>query len=118
MGALALLLQPPPLADPEPVLLVDHRQGQAVERHVLLEQRVGADRDLDGARGQGPQLLGPRRAFVAAGEQEHAHALGLQGAGNRLEVLTRQDLGRGHEHRLQPGLGRIGHGQHGDYCLA
>ena len=48
------------LGDAEPVLLVDHRQGQGVEGDVVLEERVGADRDRRRAAGQRRQLLGAR----------------------------------------------------------
>ena len=49
MHGRALLLQPLALTDAEAVLLVDDRQVQPVEGHVVLEERMSPDRDLCGA---------------------------------------------------------------------
>ncbi len=118
MRVLALVLHSPPLVHPEAVLLVDDGQAQPGERHIVLEQGVGAHGDLGLARGQRRQLPGPRRALVATGQQHHAHALGLERGGDGVEMLASEDLGRRHQSRLQPGVGGVGHGQHADHGLA
>jgi hypothetical protein len=46
----------------EMLLLVDHHEAEPLERHALAEQRVGADRDVDGSIRK--PLLDPRR-FLA-----------------------------------------------------
>ena len=45
-------------------------RARPLEGDVVLEQGVGADGDGALARGEGRQLLRPRRALVAAGEQD------------------------------------------------
>ena len=47
VGLDALALQGHPLVQAEPMLLVDDRERQVVERHALLHQRVGPDRQVD-----------------------------------------------------------------------
>ena len=42
-------LEPLLVLDAEPLLLVDDHQPQVLERHVLLDDPVGADQDIDGA---------------------------------------------------------------------
>ena len=44
---LAQLLEPLLLLDAEPLLLVDHHQPQVLEEHVLAEDPVRADQDVD-----------------------------------------------------------------------
>ena len=102
----------------EAVLLVDHRQAQVLERDVLLEQRVRADRELGVAAGQPLQGGLPGLALVSAGQQQDLDARGL---GQRLDggvVLPGQDLGRCHEGGLAAGLDRRQHGEQGDHRLA
>ena len=41
------LLEPLLRRDPEPLLLVDHHEAEVPERHVLRQQPVGADHDVD-----------------------------------------------------------------------
>ena len=51
LGRRALLLQRDPLVHAEPVLLVDDGEGEVGEPHALLDQRVGADHQVDGPVG-------------------------------------------------------------------
>ncbi len=118
MRAFAFVLQPAPLAHAEAVLLVDDGEGQPGEEDVVLEEGMGADRDLGLARRQRPQLLGPAGTLIAACEQHHPDVLGLEWLGDGLVVLARQDLCRGHQRRLQAGVRRVRHGQHGHHGLA
>ena len=53
----------------ETVLLVDHRERQVVELHLLLEQGVGADRQRRFAASQALQRGVPRLALVAPGQE-------------------------------------------------
>ena len=48
MGVLRLLGQGRPLVHAEPVLLVRHHQAQLPVLHVLRQQGVGADAQVDG----------------------------------------------------------------------
>ena len=50
----------------EAVLLVDDGEGQVLERHVRLEQRVRADQDVDVAGREPLQQLGAGAALLAA----------------------------------------------------
>ena len=118
VDGLALGLQPLALGHAEPVLFVDDRQLQVLEADVVLEEGMGADRDLHGAGRQGAQLLGPRRALVAAGQQDGGDPVLGQRAGDGLEMLAGEDLGRGHQRALAAAGGDVGHGQHGDDGLA
>jgi len=79
VDGLTLGLQPLALADAEAMLFVDDGELQLVEGYVVLEEGVGADRHLGCAGRQRAQLLGPGRALVAAGEQDHADAVGGEG---------------------------------------
>jgi hypothetical protein len=127
--------------DPEPVLLVDHRHGQVLELHPLLDQRVGSDHQVDLAGSDplqhaGPALAGDARRQHPVGElpvgplvAQDQLALGpvlahLVGAHRReelahlQEVLRGQDLGRGHDGRLVAGLDRDHRRVQGDHRLA
>ena len=57
-----LVAQRRPLLDTEPVLLVDDDRAEAVEVDALLDQRVGADHDVDRAVGE----AGEHRPAVGA----------------------------------------------------
>ena len=56
----------------EAMLLVDDRQRQVAERHVVLKQRMRADDDIDLAGGELRQDLRPFAPALAPGEQRHA----------------------------------------------
>ena len=106
------------LLDTEPVLLVDHHDAQAGEAHLVGEQRVGADHEIDGARPQPLVELGALPGRGAVGEQRHrqgprtVQALGVgdvevgEERAHSEEVLLRQDLGGGHERPLVTALDR------------
>ena len=109
-------LQPLLVLDAEPLLLVDDHQPQVLERHVLLEDAVGADQDVDAAGGRrlrtsrisrlGPEpvddldrereLRHPRReaAVVLLGQDGRRHQHGdLLARVDRLERRADGDLG-------------------------
>jgi len=54
----ALRGQRQPFAHPKTMLFVDHRQRQRLEHHVVLDQRMGADQQIDLAG------LKPRQQFA------------------------------------------------------
>ena len=82
------------LAHAEAVLLVDDRQAQTGELHILLQQAVGADDDVDLALGH---LFERRRLFLGAAKArqfgEPDRPVG-EAVGEGLEVLLGQQRGR------------------------
>ncbi len=103
------------LVDAEAVLLVDHRQRQVAVFDRVLEQRMGADDDLDGAVLDAAQQAGALLALDRAGQQrDRQRAQVGQGA----VVLLGQHLGRRHQGGLLAGLHRAQHRQQRDQGLA
>ena len=92
------LLEPLLVRHAEALLLVDDDQPQIMELHILGQQPVGADHDVDL-----PRLSGRRRisscclARAEAGEQLHVHGEALHAPQDGLVVLPGQD-GGGHQH--------------------
>ncbi len=106
------------MTHPEPLLLVDHDQAEVAELHVLLEEAVRADDDVDralrGAAQRGFQVFGrlePADDAHRDGERRKALREGF-------EVLL-SEQGGGHEHRgLSVVLDCLEGGAHGDLGLA
>ncbi|HMS79742.1 MAG TPA: hypothetical protein PKC20_09460, partial [Burkholderiaceae bacterium] len=63
-----LVAQPRPLSHAEAMLLIDNGQRQILEDHLVLDQRVGADQQVDLAVRQTRDDLAAFLAFLAAGE--------------------------------------------------
>lgn len=104
--------------DAETVLLVDHGKDQIVEGDGLLEQRVGADDDVDLAACQAGQRIRAFAALLATGEDGDAKPyLGGKRRDGR-KMLARQDFGRCHQGCLAAGLDGTRHGQQRDDSLA
>ena len=85
------------MGHPEPLLLVDHEQAEVAERHVLAEQPVGADHDVDLA---GLHVLDDLLLLGVAHEAaEHLHRDGerREPLAERDEVLLGEERRR-HEH--------------------
>ncbi len=102
-----------PLLDPEPVLLVDHREPEAPERHRFLDQCVCPDYE---SRRSGGDPLACRRLLRRAEPADQE----LRPQGERLEQLRQgrvmllgEELGRRHDHRLVVVLDREQHGEQG-----
>ena len=89
-----------------------------MEVHALLEERVGADQDVDLAGGQCRQCPLSRPPRVSPGEQGEGDAAALQQSAERIRVLVRQQLGRHHQRGLRAGLHRDQHGEQRDHGLA
>ncbi len=77
---LALVHQRQPLMHAEAVLLVDDGEREILEHHLVLEQRMGADQNVDVARGEAGEALGALLAALAAGEDFGADAGGFSPA--------------------------------------
>ena len=98
-------LDPLLVAHTEPVLLVHHEETEVLEDHVLGEEAMGADHDVDRAPRQAldDRLLLP--GTPEAREQLHAGWERPEALAEGVEVLLRQH-GRGHQHG---GLAAVGH---------
>ena len=88
----------------EAVLLVDDGEREIAERHLVLEQRVGADQEIDLAEREPVERLGALAAALAPGQDRDAEAglLGQRRDGG--EVLAGEDFGRRHQRGLAAGL--------------
>ena len=100
------------------MLFVDHGQRQRLEDHVVLDQRVGADQEIDLAGLQPRQDLAPLLALLAAGQDRHPQARAFGQRGDGLDVLAREDFGRRHQRGLLAGLGDGGRGEQRHHRLA
>ena len=101
---LALAGEREALMHAEAVLLVDDGEREVAERHLVLEQRMGADQKIDLAERQAVERFGALLAALAAGQDGDADAglLGERRDGG--EVLANQDFGRRHQRGLPAGL--------------
>ena len=90
------------------MLLVDHHQPELGERHVLLDDRLRADDQVDLAGGDQLQQCASRwLGGQPAGQLRAADLAGGQQPLERQGVLPGEDFGGGHQH----GLVAVGHGQ-------
>ena len=106
------------LVDAEAVLLVDHRDGEPVERDRLLDQRVGADQEPQLARAQLAQEVGAAAAGRRPGEQRGRDERARHERLQRGEVLLGERLGGRHQRRLRPVLDGAQHRVQRDHRLA
>ena len=111
---LALAGERKPLVHAEAMLLVDDGEREIAECDLVLEQRVGADQQIDLAECEAVERVGALLAAFAAGQDRDANAglLGQRRDGG--EMLARQDFGRRHQRGLAAGLdhGRGGEQRH------
>ena len=114
----ALAGQRQALPHAEAMLLVDDGEPQAVEGHLVLEERVRADGELRLAAGDGLQRGLLRARLEAAGEPAHLHAQRLQPVRELEVVLLGEDLGGRHERHLPAVLDRLQGRQRRDQRLA
>ena len=107
------------LVDAEAVLLVDDRDGEPVERHGVLDQRVRADQQLELARSRACRA---GRRGGAPGVEPVSSAAGTSSPGisalQRREVLLGERLGGRHQRRLRAVLDRAQHRVQRDHGLA
>ncbi len=113
----ALLAQGQALLDAETVLFIDDHQGQALELHLVLEQRMGAHHH--GAAGSDLlQRTGARLALELAGQPGDLQPQWRQPLAEVEEVLLGENLRGGHQCHLVAGLQRLQRSQGGDHRLA
>ena len=93
---LAFGLQPRPFGHTEAVLLVYDGEAQVFEMHIILKQGVGADSDGCISLGERQQLGSAGDALISPGQENGAYPCSLKRLCDGLEVLARQDFGRGH----------------------
>ena len=115
---LALLRQRQPLMHAEAVLLVDDREREIAERDILLEQRMGADQQIDVAEREPVENFLALAAALAPGEDGDANAGGLRQRGDGVEMLAGENLGRRHEGGLPAGFDHGGGGHQRHHGLA
>ena len=118
IDGLALGGEREPLPDAEPMLLVDHRKPEIGERDALLEERVGADRDVDFAVRQCGERGAARRRPVAPGHEPDAQADPLGERRHPLVMLAGEDFGRRHHRRLPSRFDHVRHRDQRDHRLA
>jgi hypothetical protein len=106
------------LAHAEAVLLVDDDDREAVEAHVLLDERVGPDDERQLAAGELVQGVAAAGLRGRARQQRDPHGLARQQTLERREVLLGEHLGRRHEGRLHVVLDRAQDRVQGDDGLA
>ena len=113
------VLQHRPLPHAELVLLVDHHQAELGETHVLLDDRLRADDQVDLAGGD---LLPAARPAALAGIPPVSCArrtwLAASSRSERQGVLPGEDFRGGHEHGLVAVGHRQQHGVDGHHRLA
>ena len=97
------------VAHAEAVLLVDHQQAQALELHVLGQQLVRADHDVDAAVGHARQRGNGFLAGAKARQLGHLDRPLAEAVADRLVVLLGQQRGR----RQQRDLLAAEHGDEG-----
>ena len=102
----------------EAVLFVDHRETQIAEAHVLGEDRVRADHDVDQPLFERFERHRARSAALASGEDRKLYARGLGHRFQRGQVLARENLRRRHERALAARFDRVEQRHHCDHGLA
>ncbi len=110
--------EPQALMHAETVLFIHHGQHKVLIGDAVLEQRMGADDDLRFARGHALLDLAALLALGAAGQHFHREAHGLREFGDGGVMLTGENFGRRHQHRLSAGLHRRRHGHQRHQRLA
>ena len=100
------------------MLFIDHGQGQVGEVDAGLEQRVGADRDVDLATGDARQAVLLGLAFGRGGDPGDLHAERFQPFVHFQIELFGQNFGRRHHRHLAARRQRRQQGERRDQRLA
>ena len=100
------------------MLFVDDGQRQRLEHDVVLDQRMGADQEIDLAGLEPRQDLAALLALFAAGEDRDPQPGAFGQRRDGLDVLARQNFGRRHQRRLLAGFGHGGGRQQRHHGLA
>ena len=113
-----LAAQLQPLRNPEAVLLVDDRETEPRQEHLVLEQCVRADREHRRSAGERRERLLARLRRKSAGKPRDLDRQALEPLRELAKMLFRQDLGGRHEGDLPPRLDRLQRRQRRDDRLA
>ena len=100
------------------MLLVDHREPEIGERDALLDQRMGADGDVDFALRQFGERGAARRSPVPAGDEPDPQADRFSERRQPVIVLAGEDFGRRHHRRLASRFDHVRHRHQRDDGLA
>ena len=106
MGLETLGEQAVALTHAETVLFIHHHQAQPIELDRVLQQGMGAHKQLELAVGEILQQAPALASRGRAGEQVEAHMELGEPKGQSLQVLLRQHLGGSHQGPLPAGLHR------------
>ncbi len=106
------------LVHAEAMLLVDDREREVAELDLVLEQRMGADQEVDVAEGELLEDVAALAAALAAGEDGDADAGGGGERRDGVEMLARQDFGRRHQRGLPAAFDHGGGGEQRHHGLA
>ena len=108
---LALGSQRQSLLDAEAVLLVHDRKRERAERHLFLNESVGAEHDPGRPRRDPLEHRAALLARLAAGQPGERDAERRDPLGELAEMLLGEDFGRRHHRRLRPVLHRAQAGE-------
>ena len=116
--AAGLRLELVALLHAEAVLLVDDHEAEIGEFDRLLDQGVRPDHDPRLARPDLLERVPPALRREGPGQQRHRHPDAVEESGDRPEVLASEQVRRGEECALAPGLRRSGQRPGSDRGLA
>ena len=106
------------LLDAEAVLLVDDHETEVEKLHPVFYQRVGADKQVYRSRSDAFEYLAAFAAPRGTREHGHPHVETLDHAGDRGEVLAREELRGGHHAGLESVVDGQQHRHEGHQGLA
>ena len=118
VGIFRLLPQGRPLVHPEAVLLVGNHQPQPGVRHILRQQGVGADAQINAPQSQIFQNIPPLPGLGGPGEQGAPEPEFFKQRREIFIVLPGQNFRRGHQGRLPSALGGEPHAPRRHHGLA
>ena len=100
------------------MLLIDDRETEVAVGYRLLENRVGADEDVNLPRRQIGQRVGAHLALFPTGQNRHPYWQIPEHRRERRQMLPRQNFGRGEERPLSTALNRRKQGLERDERLS
>ena len=97
------------------MLLINDRQRQIFELHLVLNHRMGAHHQRRIATGDQRKRLAPLPGILAAREPCRGNAQRLQPTNQFAKMLLRQNLSRRHQSALPTSVYAFGRSQRGDH---